>query len=204
VEDPVFNDEQFDAVAQDEEEETLTTSEERQTPEGYIYLLHAEGTHYLKIGRTTNLERRLSAIQTHCPHRLVVLYAVHCRDSIAMERLLHTQFAQYRTIGEWFAMPLDTPSVLALLGAFYRMISNDSEDNSSQTSPPSPIWERSHDTTAILEYLDTHGEGTLSDMMVALNIHEDEAAKFRVRLGRLYKKCLIGRRGWGVYFALKR
>lgn len=65
-----------------------------------VYLVRAEGTNHYKIGFTTALSKRFSALGTGCPHPLLLLAV---RDgSMAMERAIHDLLAEYRKSGEWF------------------------------------------------------------------------------------------------------
>ena len=53
---------------------------------------------YVKIGITTNLDARMSQLQTPEPVKLYALLEGWARE----EQTLHGRFAEYRTFGEWF------------------------------------------------------------------------------------------------------
>lgn len=55
---------------------------------------------YVKIGWSDDLERRLSTIRRSLPEQIKVHAALECHRK--NERILHRQFAKYRTRGEWF------------------------------------------------------------------------------------------------------
>ncbi|NUO49776.1 MAG: GIY-YIG nuclease family protein, partial [Polyangiaceae bacterium] len=54
----------------------------------------------IKIGKSTNVEKRIDSIQVACPHELRVV-VVWDGDR---ERRLHTQLNDYRVGGEWFRL----------------------------------------------------------------------------------------------------
>jgi hypothetical protein len=66
---------------------------------GCTYVVKAEGTGMVKIGRTTDLKRRLATLQYGCPVPLTLLAVVDGEES---ERDLHTTFGHLRRHGEWF------------------------------------------------------------------------------------------------------
>jgi hypothetical protein len=84
---------------------------EQQRP-GYVYVLLAEGTTRVKIGRTGNLPYRLDTLQTASPYPLKILRTVFVNDAVGFERKLHQQYRAYRKHNEWFELP---PTVLQQL-----------------------------------------------------------------------------------------
>jgi len=76
---------------------------------GFIYIVRAGEDGPVKIGYSADPDRRISKIQTDCPHRLSVL-ATGDADRYP-EKQLHARFASARTVGEWFN-PI--PEILAL------------------------------------------------------------------------------------------
>lgn len=86
---------------------------------GYIYAIKAEGTPYVKIGRTTStVEARLKALQTSQPHKLTVLAAIHIEEGLAgKERAIHKALAAHRSQGEWFTLTMTASEFLALVSA---------------------------------------------------------------------------------------
>lgn len=71
---------------------------------GYIYVVRSGTSNLYKIGRTTNLKKRLQTLQTSCAVSLNVVKTLCCSDAIALEKSAHTKFSHYRKIGEWFAL----------------------------------------------------------------------------------------------------
>ena len=68
-------------------------------PEGIVYVLVNEAFEdYVKIGKTTNLEQRLRALDnTSVPLPFRCVYAVKVPDMDAIEKLAHNAFADHRT-----------------------------------------------------------------------------------------------------------
>lgn len=56
----------------------------------------------IKIGYSTDVQRRLARLQSHSPVRLAVL-AVLVGGTVEVERGYHARFSRHRLHGEWFA-----------------------------------------------------------------------------------------------------
>ncbi len=71
--------------------------------DGYLYLVHCEDTNYYKIGMSnSNYKNRLSSLQSGCPIKLHMLYAVHSLDYKNIEKKLHSKYKNNAHFGEWF------------------------------------------------------------------------------------------------------
>jgi len=71
---------------------------------GYIYLVNAVGTNKFKIGQScSSVAKRINKLQTGCPFRLRYVYHTYVQNMNRTERELHREFAQFRSVGEWFA-----------------------------------------------------------------------------------------------------
>ncbi len=75
--------------------------QEQDSRSGYIYLIRSDNG-YCKIGRTTNVARRLNEHSRAYPYKLTVLTSAWFQDSIAAESLLLKGFADQRVQSEWF------------------------------------------------------------------------------------------------------
>ena len=76
----------------------------------FLYILRNGNTQEYKIGITKDLNRRISELQTGCPHELVIIkiWQHYQRKFIEQyERVLHRYYKQYRIRknGEWFKLP---------------------------------------------------------------------------------------------------
>lgn len=68
---------------------------------GTIYFLHAPACSVVKIGFTTDLQKRMHRLQGQAP---CPLHLLGTKDGDrAMEQELHARFHKYVHIGEWFS-----------------------------------------------------------------------------------------------------
>jgi predicted GIY-YIG superfamily endonuclease len=56
----------------------------------------------VKIGVTSNIERRIKALQTGNPNKIELLFVEYRTNPTKAERYLHKCFAKKRQEGEWF------------------------------------------------------------------------------------------------------
>jgi hypothetical protein len=76
--------------------------QERGAPGLHLYVIQSDVTGAVKIGRSTNPEKRLLELQTGSPYKLRMLaWFVGCGE---MEPVLHRSLERWRlkTKGEWF------------------------------------------------------------------------------------------------------
>lgn len=79
----------------------------------WCYFVRCE--QFVKIGITDTLEQRLQALQTGCPFEMFLLAAIPInRDSV--ETGFHKLFKSHRRRGEWFELPPETITLIALMG----------------------------------------------------------------------------------------
>lgn len=71
---------------------------------GFIYLVQAVGTDKFKIGRATDVTRRIRELQTSCPLKIRYVYHAYVQNANLCEMELHNKFSRQREIGEWFAL----------------------------------------------------------------------------------------------------
>ena len=67
-----------------------------------IYFIEAIGLGLVKIGKTTDLQRRFRGISSNCPVPIQVLKWVPGYSD--EEKTLHKRFKEYRRHGEWFEL----------------------------------------------------------------------------------------------------
>ncbi|MCC5670285.1 GIY-YIG nuclease family protein [Nostoc sp. CHAB 5784] len=82
-------------------EETLQRYRSNQ---GYVYLIHAEGTNRYKIGRSVNPFARFEQLKVQSPYPLRIIDSFWTPDAINDEKLFHEQYKNYRIFGEWFEL----------------------------------------------------------------------------------------------------
>jgi len=73
---------------------------------GYVYMLHACGTSYYKIGKSCKPDRRFTQISPQMPFKTKVINVWRSNFMSMGEDYVHEMFAEKRTNGEWF--DLDT------------------------------------------------------------------------------------------------
>lgn len=68
--------------------------------EGEIYFIGNLKYGFVKVGFSTNVERRIGAIQTGCPFPIVIL--ARMRGTVKDEKDLHRKMKLHKSNGEWF------------------------------------------------------------------------------------------------------
>ena len=73
----------------------------------YIYAARAGNTDQVKIGVTSNPDKRLKQMQTDCPYRVQFVFLQEWAGAWGVERRVHAMIESHRGIGEWFTLPSD-------------------------------------------------------------------------------------------------
>jgi hypothetical protein len=66
----------------------------------YVYFIKDESTGLVKIGKASNVKRRLQSLRTGSPSCLTLLGV----SSSLKEKEMHARFGDLRTRGEWFSL----------------------------------------------------------------------------------------------------
>lgn len=82
-------------IAEDSED-----SEDSEEAQGYVYFVHSPESARVKIGYTTDPDKRIHTLQTASPSALEPLAII--TGTVADERELHRRFAHLRAHREWF------------------------------------------------------------------------------------------------------
>lgn len=69
-----------------------------------VYVIEAEGTGRYKIGWSTNVSKRIKAIQTGCPFKVKLLTVLDSDEIVGAEGWLHKKLSQFNVTGEWFEL----------------------------------------------------------------------------------------------------
>lgn len=72
----------------------------------FVYLVRAENG-LVKIGKTSDMERRFKTLDTMCPVDLEIVGCISSELADELEDKLHAEFDDVRVKGEWFALSLD-------------------------------------------------------------------------------------------------
>lgn len=72
---------------------------------GYVYLIKHDSDY--KIGKASNLDRRIKQISPVMPKPLNCICAIKTNKPHSLEKKLHEKYAEYRLNGEWFSLPDD-------------------------------------------------------------------------------------------------
>ena len=86
--------------------ENLRREQAEPSSQGYVYLIHMEGTMFYKIGMSLDPQIRLRTLQTGNPHKLEIINTQAVDDMRGAESSLHGQFEAQRVLNlnarEWF------------------------------------------------------------------------------------------------------
>ncbi len=85
------------------------------TAKGCVYFIGNEHYGWVKIGKTTNLTARLSALQTGSPCILSILGYKKSNTPTKEERELHLKFSKYKMHNEWYLLSDDIKGYISTL-----------------------------------------------------------------------------------------
>lgn len=93
-------------LAQEQRIEARLHAGQRTPKDGFVYLIHATGTPYYKIGKTKDPRRRTKWFQLKLPFPIRVVHIFPSANMDKTERDLHERFKDQRVNGEWFDLSL--------------------------------------------------------------------------------------------------
>lgn len=71
----------------------------------YVYVIRdIDVSGHYKIGRTTDIVRRLTDFNVKLPFQIGIVLIATCTDPVVLETTLHHHFAEKRVAGEWFSL----------------------------------------------------------------------------------------------------
>lgn len=68
-----------------------------------VYAFYCRGSHSIKIGRTTDIQKRWAQLENQSGQLRQLIAVWKCPDPRMLEHDLHRRWLEHRTIGEWFA-----------------------------------------------------------------------------------------------------
>jgi T5orf172 domain len=122
---------------------------------GYVYIIHGQGTNYIKIGKTTALERRLGELAQGVPFRVALLYAELVHDMDHAEQALKARYQAFHARGEWFEL---SPEALAYWPTETAVVRPLKPVMLKPTQAKPPLTER------VMQLLATHSAMTARDL----------------------------------------
>lgn len=123
---------------------------------GYIYVIESTCGTRVKIGRSSNPLRRLTALSAGAGGLGRVFHGVQVSDMHTIERCLHVEFAADRVRGEWFCVPfLDALHVVDDVSNEFAV-----NKNRSARGAPTDLLEKAQGSA--LKYIKKAGERGLS------------------------------------------
>lgn len=93
------------AIKEGADPTSITASGKRKTKApvaGVVYLL--QGEKYFKIGKSVNMEKRLTQIKLQLPYRVELVHTIRAAHPLQAEAYWHKRFAALRRNGEWFEL----------------------------------------------------------------------------------------------------
>jgi hypothetical protein len=71
---------------------------------GKVYLLRENWKGLVRIGHTTNLNRRIGIMKTSMPMEYEVIHTIEHHNYKLIEKELHNRFREKRVLREWYAL----------------------------------------------------------------------------------------------------
>lgn len=71
----------------------------------FVYFVRCLDTAFVKIGKASDVEYRISKMQTGCPYELSLMLKIKCEsddNATKIEKELHKAFLFHKFRGEWF------------------------------------------------------------------------------------------------------
>ena len=82
----------------------------------HVYLIKLKKADIYKIGVASNIERRVRAIETHCPFDIEIVYSQLCSHPYGVEKALHNLYVNKRLRREWYRLcKADVDKVIEIL-----------------------------------------------------------------------------------------
>jgi len=176
-------------------DETLEDIETLATAIPYLYVLYAEGSHWIKVGHSFDVRFRMQSLQGGNPLRLRVLFAMQRPDAAQVEEVLKAHLSPYKMEGEWFALPEDVPTALSIIAFIMEQSHTEVGDYTLRSKP---ALRRTLMETQIVTALEEQPR-KITDLMRRIGVEQSRYGFMRKILSRLYRDDKIEKTRQGVY-----
>jgi len=112
----------------------------------YVYIASCLNVDFIKIGISTDPQRRLGELQNNSPYAITLVFLIECVDSSVaqqLEKLLHELMHASRSNGEWFHASADTAiqfaKALLVISGKFTLSDRQTTRNTRQNTPDKPI-----------------------------------------------------------------
>ena len=92
----------YDTALQELEDTAEAAPSEFATDEGFVYFIQEDFSYKVKIGKTKNLDQRLSTFDVKLPFNILLIHSINTKNMSYTEKLFHLHFDSKRVRGEWF------------------------------------------------------------------------------------------------------
>ena len=69
-----------------------------------VYFIKCGDSKFYKIGKTSNLRRRIYDIQIVNPYPIILCKFIECQSHGKLEKAIHNALSDYKHYGEWFIL----------------------------------------------------------------------------------------------------
>ena len=104
-------DNDFEATAREVKSAIEVILNQNLSRKQWVYLVHARGTNFYKIGIASCVKTRLHGLQNASPHELSLVTVIP--GSQSLEKAIHRRFRGHRVRGEWFEFKTPTEPLVA-------------------------------------------------------------------------------------------
>lgn len=108
---------------------------------GYVYIIKADTGHY-KIGKSSNVPRRMSLFAVKLPFDFEMINYFHCDDMHFAENLFHKIYKPQHVRGEWFDLKDYQVELLSQIRGFRRVNHSTTIDGTPIENPVAELMDK--------------------------------------------------------------
>lgn len=148
---------------------------------GVVYILQEDYSNRYKIGKTTNIGRRLDDFVVSLPFKIKLVHVIENDNIDLLETYLHRYFRKKRVNGEWFELT-DEDILWIKVQDFKTLFSssgNKTEFDSGKRIRVNPqLDQKTHDGLRDLAYKLNTTKTTLAGEIIRFSLQDEEFIKF--------------------------